>query len=292
MIIFQYNNLNQKKYDMPQLLYTKIYNDLFSNAGYQVNLITDLNEIKNINKNNFIIIDSFIYMRNFQIINENKPKLIIINIEPLTYTKRWDFLFDILIKADIVIDYSINNIKILNEKNIKTIFIPLGYNQIHENIYNQSIKNPKQLPKKDIDVLFYGTLSKRRQHIFNTLKDKCNLVIKNSTNIHAQNLLIQRTKMVIIINADNTITNFDFARSSYLISNKIPVIHELIHPNEDVNNLSENIIMTPYNNIINKTIEILNLPENERNEIAEKQYQYFKKIWNTNNFCHLVQNIE
>lgn len=39
MRLYQHNNLNQKKYDMPQYFYTKIYNKLFVDSEHEVKLI-------------------------------------------------------------------------------------------------------------------------------------------------------------------------------------------------------------------------------------------------------------
>lgn len=281
MRLYQHNNLNQKKYDMPQYFYTKIYNKLFKDAGHKVELIDCLNF--NFNKDDTLLVDSFVFMRNFNFLKD-KCKLIVISMEPI-FLDKWKGLFDMLSTSELVIEYSMRNINLLKENNVKTILCPPGYSPIYKDIYSI---NTYPSTKKTIDVLFYGTYNKRRSHIFEQLSKKCKVMIKNSGNLKNQNFLINKAKIVLIVHQDDT-KNFDFARASFLISNKVMVIHEMICDEENINDVKNNIMFENYDNLVETTLKVLK--DDNISKLADKQYKFYESKMNMEQYIPSIKNI-
>ena len=130
---------------------------------------------------------------------------------------------DILAKAQEIWDYSLVNIKYLTSlpelSNIKMQYIPL--------MYQSNVKKSKG--KKDIDVLFYGSLSDRRLSIINELKEKTNLKIVSRANIWGKDLddLIDRSKVILNLHYYNIEESIlEIERISYLCSKGKIVISE------------------------------------------------------------------
>lgn len=287
MKIYQHNNLAQQKYDMPQYLYTKVYHELFTKAGYNVKLINSLKT--QLKSTDILLVDSFIFMRNINYYLQNRYIFIVINMEPL-FVEKWLPLLKILNEADYVIDYSMKNMKILQENNINCAYAPPSYSYIYEKLYNNNLpKPPVSPPSKDIDVLFYGTYNARRKKIFDELGKHCNVVIKNSYSLREQDLLLQRTKIIVIVTHVANSEDFDFPRASYIIANNILVIHESIADCENIHNLRENIIISPYDKLVETTLDAL---KNRYNvETLKKQYDYYRTKWDMTYFIPNIRKL-
>lgn len=144
------------------------------------------------------------------------------NFEQLTTNKIWQpSFFENLNKAEIVLDYSLENIKILNEKNIKAYFLPLGYSKSMEYI--------KTIDNKSIDFTFLGAINNIRYNKLKSLTDiyyKDKIIISNNYwGEDLQNLYI-KTKIGLNIHYYPGKTILEVHRIIPLIANKILVISE------------------------------------------------------------------
>ena len=181
----------------------------------------------------------------------------------------------ILKKAKFIWDYSIENIKYIQEKyNIKNIdYIPLKYSLA--NNYYQKKKNIK----KDIDILFLGSLNDRRKSILDKLKLKFNVYIGN-LNLwdEKRNEILFRSKIVLNINFyENGI--LELARLSYLLSNRAFIISENGFNKELSKKMSDFMILTNYNNIIDTVNNCLN-----NYEVYHKKNIVFFNNWKKEEF--------
>lgn len=134
---------------------------------------------------------------------------------------KWFFnqnTLDILKNATWVWDYSIENCNFLKNNNIKSYFLPMGY--------HPSLKKITDSYCKDIDVLFYGTMNKRRELILQNIKNK-NLNVKVLHNVFGleRNMYIARSKIVLNIHYYENMT-MEIARISYLINNNRFILSE------------------------------------------------------------------
>lgn len=98
-------------------------------------------------------------INNISILPKN---FIVYNFEQLVTSRKWsDVFFDRCSKAKMILDYSLENIKVFKEKNLKAYHLPFGWTPFHE--YEDVIRS------KDIDVIFLGSKSIRRDSILSKL---------------------------------------------------------------------------------------------------------------------------
>ena len=217
---------------------------------------------------------------------DNKPKnYIVYQFEQtnILYKNKRDIWFtekyiDLLQSAQYIWDYSKSNIEYLNQNfNIsknKLIYVPLRYSTILDQF-------PKK--KKDIDILFLGSNNKRRDDLLDILKDKYNLHIANN-NLWDQerDILVSRSKIIVNIQFyDNGL--LELPRLSYLLSGDSFIVSEWGREISLRKEMSNYIILCPYNKIIDNIDKFLN---NE--ELRLKQQKIFRNNWKQTKY---IENI-
>lgn len=212
------------------------------------------------------------------------------NIEQLTVTKVWQpIFFDKLSGAELVLDYSIENIKELEKHNIKAHFLPLGYSKTME--YNNDNSD------KTVDFSFVGSINNSRYDKLKTLisvygnkKDK--LVISNNYWGNDLKNLYNKTKIGLNIHYYTGKTILEVHRIIPLIANKILVISE---KSDDpwYDEKYKSLINFFENN--DCTLECLKLLQNYNSKIAENRYldlvNNHKYVDYVKNIIHLLKNI-
>jgi len=206
------------------------------------------------------------------------------NFEQLITTKEWQpIFFQNLAKAEIVFDYSLENIKELEKYNIKAHFLPLGY--------SKNMENDKTLDKTDktVDFSFCGSINNSRYDKLKTLisiygKKKDKLVISNNYWGDDLKQLYKKTKIGLNIHYYSGKTILEVHRIIPLIANKILVISDKSNDpwyDEKYCNLI---------NFINNdfTLECLKVLQNYNNEIIENRYQ---DLVNNHKYIDFVKNI-
>jgi len=178
----------------------------------------------------------------------------------------------------------------------KNIIFPMPtYHPTLENLFNVNKNNYK----KDIDVLFYGTMTQRRIDIHNEIKKAgINIYCPNRpiSNDYPHNVfgkekdaLIARSKIILIINAYNE--GIDYNRTIYCLSNKKCVIAESsdqsIMLREEFDNIFPVVEIKDMVNTINYYLK----NEDKRNELVEKGYEYVKKKYNIENYIEPILKI-
>jgi hypothetical protein len=270
---------------------TIIYNLLIAN-NYNVSIINNINNHKK--DVNYLIL----FLNNIKnIYNEllGNTKIIFIHADYLLchsiedQTKMKNYINNINPDNSYIWEYNSLNCDYYekNFTNKKFFFIPLEYSFYLENMY-KSTKIPYD--KKDIDILFLGSINERRQLIINQLQKKYRVCVYNNINdIDEYCNIIERSKIVLNIYSKDINKPFDYYRLALLYSNKIFVISEqpehldLKYQNNllDVLNSSINV---NYDDIINKIDECLKIESDEINKIVEDTYKTFKK-------CNMDVNI-
>ncbi len=157
-----------------------------------------------------------------------------------------------------VLDYSPENIKI-NEN--QTIFFPYGIN--NKEIYNYD---------KIYDICFVGRMTKRRSNFLNKLKNY-NIKIINNIWDNERDELLFRCKILINIHGFDNYNIYESIRCDRCVFNKMIVIsEESLFP--DLVMLKDKIIMCKYDEIIEKTIDVLNNYEKYYGELFD-DYDHF-----------------
>ena len=221
------------------------------------------------------------------ILEKYNSKKIIINTEyyeNFNISKYFDFINN---KPNFYLfEYNILNINYIKNtnKNIDYHFIPLCYDSFLEDYYNSRIVK-KNYNEKDIDILFFGSINKRREKILNSLKRKYKLAIykkySNNSNTELCNL-IERSKIVLnIMYYDNNII-FDYYRNSFILSTRTLLITEKSSSKDYIIEdglleLENNVINVEYDKII-ETVDyyLKNTSEEEYNKLIDTQYNAFK----------------
>ena len=276
------------KFYLPFQLYreclTKVIKEVFN---YSIELIYDFKLLEN-NTDTIIICNiTSINDELLDILEKYNSKKIIINTEyyeNFNISKYFDFINN---KPNFYLfEYNILNINYIKNtnKNIDYHFIPLCYDSFLEDYYNSRIVK-KNYNEKDIDILFFGSINKRREKILNSLKRKYKLAIykkySNNSNTELCNL-IERSKIVLnIMYYDNNII-FDYYRNSFILSTRTLLITEKSSSKDYIIEdglleLENNVINVEYDKII-ETVDyyLKNSSEEEYNKLIDTQYNAFK----------------
>lgn len=212
-------------------------------------------------------------------------KVIVYNTEPINVKNWYNKIFKkIMRKASIIFDYSKYNL--LKYENKQKYYLPPVYSPYLEHLFNENYDDT--ITTKDIDILFYGTITgKRRRHIKKNLSKISNIKIKFIEIIPTmkeQTKLIQRSKIVLDYFYYDKDKCIDYPRCSYLIANKVFVIHETPRKEEYDEEFSYYIVTCPYHKIVKTCLKYLNKTEDERNIIVENAYQWFKESNNLDKY--------
>ena len=197
--------------------------------------------------------------------------------------KEYNYIFndkyiDILKNAKQIWDYSTKNIEWLSThikiKNI--IHIPICFD-------NNLINHKNNTIQKDIDILFFGSLNKKRKNILNELQKRNSnliIVIKNNDCWEDELLnLILRSKIILNIHYyENAI--LEMHRLSYLLNNKSFIISEDILDKKQMNTFENSLIFSPYDKIIDTCIYWLSENNNKkREEIGMNGFHFYKSTF-------------
>ena len=276
---------------MLKLVNNSCYFEIIINALHEA--LTELDIKHEVVKTYSLVDNNNIYLICTTHENSLLPKRYIsYNFEQLITTKVWEpIFFQNLAKAEIVFDYSLENIKELEKYNIKAHFLPLGYSKNMEYNDNDNFE-------KTVDFSFCGSINNSRYDQLKTLisiygKKKDKLVISNNYWGNDLKQLYKKTKIGLNIHYYSGKTILEVHRILPLIANKILVISDksddpwydekycnLINfiENKDCKVSSDNDF----------TLECLKVLQNYNNEIIEKRYQ---DLVNNHKYIDYVKNI-
>jgi hypothetical protein len=268
---------------MLKLVNNSCYFEIIINALHES--LTELNISHEIVKNYSLNDNDNVYLICTTHENRLLPKRYIsYNFEQLTTDKVWQpIFFENLSKAELVLDYSLENIKELEKYNIKAHFLPLGYSKVMEN-------NCNNILDKTVDFTFLGSVNNYRYDKLKSLiaiysKNKDKLVISNNYWGDDLKKLYNKTKIGLNMHYYSGRTILEVHRIIPLVANKILVISE---------KSNDSWYDEKYGNLINffendnYTIQSLKLLKNYNNEIVENRYQ---DLVNNHKYVDYVRNI-
>lgn len=236
--------------------------------------LQDLNHNVTINNNAFVDNASNIIVGGHLIdrdhIKNVPPNSILLNTEQLNscYAEWKNNILELAHNMQ-VWDYSTKNIHTLNLHNLNNVkHLHIGY---HEKL------NRIQPKTKDIDILFYGSINKRRDTILNTLK-KLGYNVQTLFGIYGaqRDEYISRSKLVLNIHYYEE-QIFEIVRVSYLVNNQIPVISEINSTTAIEDIYKPIIINTSYEDIVSTCIEYLS-NDFKLQEHTIKAFNYYKSL--------------
>jgi len=207
------------------------------------------------------------------------------NFEQLTTTKIWEpIFFEKLSKAELVLEYSFENIKQLEKKNIKAHFLPLGYSKYMETNDNNDNND------KTVDFVFLGALNDYRSSKINmlisTYDNKQDKLI-TGTHYWGDDLkkLYSKSKIGLNIHHCSGKTILEVLRIIPLIASKVLVISEKSDDtwyDEKYGTLINLIESDKYSS------ECLNILNNYNTDIVEKRYL---DLVNNHKYVNYVRDI-
>lgn len=183
-----------------------------------------------------------------------------------------------------ILDYQSENINYFNENNqnekLKIKYLPAMQNTYFVNLFKENMVNTIE---KDIDILFYGSLSPRRIKIIEELKKKYNVYYYGYGPFNILVPLIQRSKIVLnIYNYENN-KPFEYYRISFLLSNNIFFITETpsdidfeIEP--QLIDYSKYLVHAEYDKLVDLIDQYMAKIDDERVEIANKSGLWYDSI--------------
>ena len=212
------------------------------------------------------------HLLNDNLIEDIPKNTIIFNTEQIeSITENWKKKILNLARKNIIFwDYSQYNLDYLSKTiNIKGKLFQIGYQKELNRINHNIVKN--------IDVLFYGSINTRREHIINKLKDR-NINVKTLFGVYGKERddLIAKSKLILNMHMyDSKI--FEIVRVFYLLSNSIPVLTEVGSDTKFNNDFLDLICKSTYENIEKNIIYLLE-NDKKRIELGENGLNAIKKF--------------
>jgi hypothetical protein len=208
----------------------------------------------------------------FSEIRSQTPNYIVFQLEALDgeqgFLSRYPAYSEFLRGAKQVWDYSQQNILYLSALGIPAVhYIPIGYSPRLERIIDRR--------ERDIDVLFYGAVTSRRQKILHDLSRR-GLKVAAIFRAYGQarDDHIGRANIQLNIHQFET-SQLEQLRISYLLNNRRFVISE----NSSDNPYGEGVIFCAYKNIVDCCVDFLKPEmEAERSRVSELGYKSLKGI--------------
>lgn len=121
------------------------------------------------------------------------------------------------------------------------------------------LQKPESQPT--IDVLFYGTLNERREHVIEKMRS-AGLKIKHLYDVYGaeRDQWMEKTRIILDMHYFPTQV-FESIRVLYPISNGIPVLSEVNPDQVEKNVLTEAVCGVPYEKLATKAIELCRSPD-------------------------------
>jgi hypothetical protein len=150
-------------------------------------------------------------------------------------------------------DYSSANVAFLRERGSSAVHVPLGYAPVLSRI--------APAPVQDIDVLFYGDVSPRRESILKALEATgLSLTIASDVYGTERDALIARSKVVINIHTHDGIKALETPRIFYLLANGKAVVTERKADVEIEEDLRNAMVCAPYGRLVEACVELVRDP--------------------------------
>lgn len=194
-----------------------------------------------------------------------------------------------------VYEYSFLNHQLLSNLNSNYTMMPIMYCKSFD---QSNVKTTySNWLNREIDVLFMGQVNNRRRKILDQLVEK-NMNCKILENVWGNNRLniINNSKIVINIHYyDKSI--LETVRLSLLLSNVALVVSETSSDTKLDNDLSQYLILTEYDKLVDKCTELLLIDKNRytelRNSVAKfKKTRTLIPIENISKYHYLVKNFD
>jgi hypothetical protein len=187
---------------------------------------------------------------------------VIYQMEPLSsahgFLSAYPKYLELLRKATRVWEYSKSNLAYLEAMGVHQVdYVPPVHHEVME-VLNQNCE-------KDIDIVFSGAISPRRQKILDQLR-RHGLRVEACFGVYgsARNQIIERAKILINIHQHEGLSVLEEVRLSFLLANRGFVISEL----SDWNPYGDGVVYCAYEELVGTCLKFLAESESVRDAIA------------------------
>lgn len=183
------------------------------------------------------------------------PDSVVVNLEQIMAGYAWfKEEYKAILQSRPVLDYSPRNKENLRSHGIDGV-------DVLEIGYHPSLARIPTVNNKDIDVLFYGSVSERRAKILQELAASGLGVVHLFGEYGARrDQAISRSKVVLNMhNSDNGV--FEIVRVSYLLANKICVMTEGDIADPEIQPFASGLAVEPYERLVDRCVELCKDPK-------------------------------
>jgi hypothetical protein len=221
-----------------------------------------------------VIIGSTIFLPSETLtkIRNLSPSYIVFQLEALNnergHASKYPAYIDLLRGAKQIWDYSLQNVRYLAQLGLTNVrYIPIGYSRCLERI--------NDVAEHDIDILFYGSTSTRRNKIMEELNFRgFKAVFLFGEYGPVRDAHIARAKLVLNMHCLET-THLEQVRLSYLLNNKRFIVSET----SDENPYGDGVVFCDYQDIVTCCTQYLKREmELERIRVAKLGYDRLQQI--------------
>ena len=195
--------------------------------------------------------------------------LVIYNLEQLVgNTERFPGYLDLLRRYP-VWDYSERNVAMLAETGVKAALCGVGY--------MPSLTRIAPAPRKDIDVLFIGSVNPRRAQLLEQLQAQ-GIALHVVFNLYGaeRDALIARAKIVLNVHFYPA-KLFEIVRVSYLLANSVCVVSETGQDGEVEKAFLGGVAFASYGGLVPACLRLLQ-DEAARSRIAAKGFEQMRSL--------------
>jgi dTDP-4-amino-4,6-dideoxygalactose transaminase len=228
---------------------------------------------------------------NYDRLKKSKAKIVLINTEFYNSLNVGNIVKKI---SEDKLDWNILEYNVLNMEyfkkfapNVSVTFLPLIYNKYLEEYYLDNIQKKISWNDKDIDIFFYGSLKDRRVKILQELGNKYKVyAMEGQTGEESNKIicnLIERSKVVINILANDDNIVFDYYRNAILLANNCLLISEQpkyinFNYQKSLIGIEDNFIMAEYKDLV-KVVDnyLTNYTTDQIKSLINNQTAWFKK---------------
>lgn len=175
------------------------------------------------------------------------------------------------LRNNIIWDYSQSNAEWLRRNGLYTVLCPIGF---VPSMIRESIIRPE---KRDVDVLFYGSISERRRKMLEIFNQAGLGVRCINTYGKARDAWIARSKVILNMHFyDKAI--FEIFRCAHLFANHKAVVSEDGGMDESLENLAHRAAVVVCQNDMVAACRSLCADEELRREYEERAYTAFREV--------------
>jgi hypothetical protein len=154
--------------------------------------------------------------------------------------------------------------------------------------YHPSLEKVRPAEERDIDVLFYGSLSERRMRVVRQLKAAgVNVIALFGVYGEALHGYIRRSKIVLNMHGTSEMAILETVRLSFLLANRCFVISEVA----EYNPYGDGVVFAPYDDLVAACLRWLAEGPERRRQVAERGYVNGRRIDMASNLAREIDRL-